>query len=125
MGVPVGLQRSRRKPTIPNLNLCIPMADDTTANSTPDEIRALLHDVESALSETTGEAAEKFTDLRERLQAVLAEGQSSFERVRVEAARRAKQADHFVRENPYYAVGIAAGVGALVGLLVSRSSQKS
>ena len=101
------------------------MANDTTETSTPEEIRALLHDVESALSETTGEAAEKFSELRERLQAVLAEGQSSFERVRAEAARRAKQADHFVRENPYYAVGIAAGVGALVGLLVSRSCQKS
>jgi ElaB/YqjD/DUF883 family membrane-anchored ribosome-binding protein len=101
------------------------MADDTTATSTPDEIRALLHDVETALSETTGEAAERFTELRERLRAVLAEGQSSYERVRDEAMRRAKQADHFVRENPYYAVGIAAGVGALVGLLVSRTCQKS
>jgi ElaB/YqjD/DUF883 family membrane-anchored ribosome-binding protein len=101
------------------------MADDTPATSTPEEIRALLHDVEAALSATTGEAAEKFTELRERLQTVLAEGQSSLERVRTEAVRRAKQADHFVRENPYYAVGIAAGVGALVGLLVSRSGQKS
>ena len=101
------------------------MANDTTASSTPEEIRALLHDVESALSETTGEAAEKFTELRERLRAVLAEGQSSYERARDEAVRRAKQADHFVRENPYYAVGIAAGVGALVGLLVSRSCQNS
>lgn len=101
------------------------MANDTSSTSTPEEIRALLHDVESAMSETTGEAAEKFSELRERLRAVLAEGQSSYERVRDEAVRRAKQADHFVRENPYYAVGIAAGVGALVGLLVSRSCQKS
>src|SRR3954462_1327931 len=99
--------------------------DETEESSTPDNIRALLHDVESALSETTGEAAEKFTELRERLREVLAEGESKFERVRGEAVRRAKQADHFVRENPYYAVGIAAGVGALVGLLVSRSSQKA
>ena len=101
------------------------MANDTTATSTPDEIRTLLHDVESAMSETTGEAAEKFTELRERLRTVLAEGQSTYERVRDETVRRAKQADHFVRENPYYAVGIAAGVGALVGLLVSRGCQKS
>jgi ElaB/YqjD/DUF883 family membrane-anchored ribosome-binding protein len=98
--------------------------DAESESTTPDEIRSLLHDVESALSETTGEAAEKFTELRERLREVLAEGESKFERVRGEAVRRAKQADHFVRENPYYAVGIAAGIGALVGLLVSRS-QKS
>lgn len=100
------------------------MADNSTTSS-PEEIRALLHDVESALSETTGEAAEKFTELRERLREVLAEGQSSYERVRDEAVRRAKQADHFVRENPYYAVGVAAGVGALIGILVSRSSHRS
>jgi ElaB/YqjD/DUF883 family membrane-anchored ribosome-binding protein len=102
------------------------MADDTTpTTTTPEEVRALLQDIENALSETTGEAAEKFTELRERLHAVLAEGQNSFERIRSEAVRHAKQADHFVRENPYYAVGIAAGVGALVGLLVSRGCQKS
>jgi ElaB/YqjD/DUF883 family membrane-anchored ribosome-binding protein len=103
------------------------MADNNAspASTTPEEIRALLHDVESALSETTGEAAEKFAELRERLQAVLAEGQSSLERVRDEALRRAKQADQLVRENPYYAIGVAAGIGALVGILVSRSCQKS
>ena len=51
--------------------------------------------------------------------------QSSYERIKTEAVRHAKQADHFVRENPYYAVGIAAGVGALIGLLVSRSGNRS
>jgi ElaB/YqjD/DUF883 family membrane-anchored ribosome-binding protein len=103
------------------------MADnnESATTTTPEEIRTLLHDVETALSETTGEAAEKFTELRERLQAVLAEGQSSYERIKTEAARHARQADHFVRENPYYAVGIAAGVGALIGILVSKSCQKS
>lgn len=102
------------------------MADNNASTTTtPEEIRTLLHDVESALSETTGEAAEKFTELRERLQTVLAEGQSSYERIKTEAVRHAKQADHFVRENPYYAIGIAAGVGALIGLLVSRSGNRS
>lgn len=98
---------------------------ESTTTTSPDDIRLLLKDVETALSETTGEAAEKFTELRERLHAVISEGQSSYERVKDEATRRAKQADHFVRENPYYAVGIAAGVGALVGLLVSRSCNRS
>lgn len=101
------------------------MANDDSTSSSPEEIRALLHDVEAALSETTGETAEKFSELRERLQAVLAEGQSSYERIKSESVRYAKQADHFVRENPYYAVGIAAGVGALVGLLLSRNNQNT
>jgi ElaB/YqjD/DUF883 family membrane-anchored ribosome-binding protein len=102
------------------------MADNAPASTTtPEEIRSLLHDVESALADTTGEAAEKFTELRERLRAVLAEGESSFERIRGEAIRRTKEVDHFVRENPYYAVGVAAGVGALIGLLVSRSGRSA
>ncbi len=32
-----------------------------------------------------------------------------------------KQADTLVRENPYYTAGIAAGIGAIIGILVSRS----
>jgi ElaB/YqjD/DUF883 family membrane-anchored ribosome-binding protein len=100
------------------------MAENSTTTTSPEDIRVLLKDVESALSETTGEAAEKFAEVRERLRAVLAEGQSSYERACDEAVRRAKQADHFVRENPYYAVGVAAGVGALVGILLSRSCSR-
>jgi ElaB protein len=102
------------------------MADNASSpTTTPEEIRSLLHDVESALSDTNGEASEKITELRERLRAVLAEGESSFERIRGEAIRRAKEADHLVRENPYYAVGVAAGVGALIGILLSRGGNRS
>jgi ElaB/YqjD/DUF883 family membrane-anchored ribosome-binding protein len=83
----------------------------TTHNNT--DLKVLLHDAERALSNTAGAASEKFSALRERLS-------SAMEASRTEAVRRAKQADEMVRENPYYAAGIAAGVGALVGILVSR-----
>jgi ElaB/YqjD/DUF883 family membrane-anchored ribosome-binding protein len=32
----------------------------------------------------------------------------------------AKAADDYVRENPWTAVGIAAGVGILIGVLINR-----
>lgn len=89
--------------------------------STSDDLKALLHEAEQALSSTAGEAGDKFEELRERLRDALETGKYSLERMRAEAARRAKQADQLVRDNPYYAIGIAAGVGAVVGLLVSRS----
>ncbi len=92
---------------------------------TSDDLKALLHEAEQALSNTAGEAGDKFDDLRERLRDALETSKYSLERLRSEATRRAKQADQMVRDNPYYAIGIAAGVGAIVGILVSRSLSNS
>ena len=81
-------------------------------------LQVLLHDAEKALSNTAGAAGEKITELRERMRDALEAG-------RAEATRRAKQADELVHEHPYYAVGIAAGIGALIGILISRSCSNS
>lgn len=84
------------------------------------EFRALLREAEQALSRA-GDSGEQFSDLIARLRAAVGEGRDTLERLREEALRQAKQADQLVRENPYYAIGIAAGIGALIGILVSRS----
>jgi ElaB/YqjD/DUF883 family membrane-anchored ribosome-binding protein len=81
-------------------------------------LQVLLHDAEKALSNTAGVAGEKIAELRERMRDALDAG-------RAEATRRAKQADEMVHEHPYYAVGIAAGIGALIGILISRSGSNS
>jgi ElaB/YqjD/DUF883 family membrane-anchored ribosome-binding protein len=98
---------------------------EKTESHTAADLKSLLHEAEQALSSTAGEAGDKFDELRTRLRSALNEGAHSLERLRTEATRRAKQADQLVRENPYYAVGIAAGVGALIGILVSRSCTSS
>jgi ElaB/YqjD/DUF883 family membrane-anchored ribosome-binding protein len=92
---------------------------------TADDLKALLHEAEQALSHTAGEAGDKFDELRNRLRTALDQGKYSLDHLRAEATRRAKQADQLVRENPYYAVGIAAGIGAVIGILVSRSCNSS
>lgn len=92
-----------------------------TESHTAEDLRALLHEAEQALSETAGEAGEKFDELRDRLRTALDTGKYSLDRLRAEASRRAKQADQLVRDNPYYAIGIAAGVGAIIGILTARS----
>jgi ElaB/YqjD/DUF883 family membrane-anchored ribosome-binding protein len=89
--------------------------------STSEDLKALLHEAEQALSDTAGNAGEKFDELRERLRDAIDNGKFSIERMRGEAIRRAKQADKVVRENPYAAIGIAAGIGAIIGIIVSRS----
>ena len=90
-----------------------------------DDLKALLREAEQALGNTAGEAGEKFDDLRGRLRSALDNGRFTFAQLRSEAARRAKQADKLVRENPYYAIGVAASVGAIIALLVSRRGENS
>jgi len=96
-----------------------------TETTGAEDLRALLQEAEEALSQTAGAAGDKFDELRNRLRATLDQGRYSLSRIRSEAVRRAKQADHLVHEHPYYAVGVAAGVGALVGIIVSRSCNGS
>jgi ElaB/YqjD/DUF883 family membrane-anchored ribosome-binding protein len=86
-----------------------------------DDLKELLREAERALGHV-GQAGDKFDDLRERLRAAVApNGYYGMYELREEAIRRVKQADTMVRQNPYVAIGVAAGVGALLGLLVSRT----
>jgi len=94
---------------------------ESPTDNPPADLKALLREAEKALASTSGEAGEKFDELRDRLRAALSNDHFSFDAIKQETVRRARQADALVRENPYYTAGIAAGIGALVGILVSRS----
>jgi ElaB/YqjD/DUF883 family membrane-anchored ribosome-binding protein len=94
---------------------------ESSTDNPATDLKALLREAEKALGSTSGEAGEKFDELRDRLRAALSNDRFSFDAIKQETVRRAKQADTLVRENPYYTAGIAAGIGAIVGILVSRS----
>jgi ElaB/YqjD/DUF883 family membrane-anchored ribosome-binding protein len=105
----------------PNLNSKTTMSEKThPAESTSHDLKSLLREAEQALA---GEAGDKVEELRDRLRAAINEGRYSLAALREETVRRAKQADGLIRENPYYAIGVAAGVGALIGILVCRQRQ--
>jgi ElaB/YqjD/DUF883 family membrane-anchored ribosome-binding protein len=95
--------------------------ESTTLDNPTAELKALLREAEKALSHSGGEAGEKFDELRGRLRDALSTHHFSLDAIKQETVRRAKQADTLVRENPYYTAGIAAGIGAIIGILVSRS----
>jgi ElaB/YqjD/DUF883 family membrane-anchored ribosome-binding protein len=71
-----------------------------------------------------GRRGDKVAELRLRVQdrLVLAKAQlADAEAAVIEKARQAgRAADDYVHENPWSSVGIAAGVGFLIGLLVGR-----
>lgn len=88
------------------------------------DIKAVIADAEDMLAATAGQAGEKIADLRARGAVRLKEAKVRLleaETVLVAKTKAAAQAtDAYVHESPWTAIGVAAGVGVLVGLLFSR-----
>src|SRR5437868_1555562 len=86
-----------------------------------DDLGTLAEDARALLSATADVAGDKVSEARKRLTAALENGKEMYGRAREQAIEGAKATDKAVHEHPYKAMGIALGVGALVGFLVARS----
>ena len=88
------------------------------------DIKSVISEAEEILGATAEQAGEKIAHLRARIQARLRDAKvrlAEAEDVLVEKTRAAARAtDDYVHESPWTAVGIAAGVGLLVGLILGR-----
>lgn len=88
------------------------------------DFKAVVADTEELLKLTAGQAGDKVSDVRARLGERLTSAKyklQDFEAAVVEKTKAAARAtDDYVHENPWKAVGVAAGVGFLLGLLVNR-----
>ena len=84
------------------------------------DLGTLSEDAHALLTATADIAGEKVVEARKRLAVALESGKALAGRVRAKALEGAKVADEAVRENPYASIGIAFGVGALIGFLVAR-----
>ncbi len=88
------------------------------------DMKVLVADTEELLRATASQAGEKATVARERIQATLATTKAKLieaERALLDKTKQAAKAtDEYVHDNPWQAVGVAARVGFLLGLLIGR-----
>ena len=88
------------------------------------DLRVVVTDAEELLRATAGQAGEKGAVARERIQENLAAAKARLvvaeEAVVAKTKQAAKATDEYVHENPWRAVGIGAGVGLIIGMLISR-----
>ena len=84
-----------------------------TTNNLMDDLRAVIADAEELLRATADQAGPRVQEARARAEESLRSA-----RERMEGAGR--QLDAQVREHPWAAVGVAAGIGLLLGILLSR-----
>jgi ElaB/YqjD/DUF883 family membrane-anchored ribosome-binding protein len=73
---------------------------------------------------TANQAGEGAVQLRERVRDRMSKAKVELIHLQQATVEKAKAAGHatdvFVHENPWKSIGIAAGVGLVVGLLISR-----
>ena len=88
------------------------------------DFKAVVADTEELLRSTAGQSGEKLSELRARAQEHLATAKLKLADAEAAITDKAKEAgrvaDDYVQDNPWGAVGIAAGVGLLIGLLIGR-----
>jgi ElaB/YqjD/DUF883 family membrane-anchored ribosome-binding protein len=84
------------------------------------DMSQLAADARAFMAATADVAGEKVGEARQRLAAALDNAKEIAGRVRDKAVEAAEAADEVVHEHPYPAIGIAFGVGALIGYLAAR-----
>ena len=96
----------------------------TSKEKLMEDLRLVVADAEELLRATANQAGEGAAVARTRIQENLqvVKGRlASAEDVLIERTRdAAKDADRYVHDNPWQAIGISACVGAIVGMLISR-----
>ena len=98
--------------------------DDVSKEKLMQDLQMVVSDAEELLKATAGQAGDKVSAARERIQESLSAARTRLSKAQEAMLEKTKQAaratDEYVHENPWRAVGIAAGVGLVVGMLISR-----
>jgi ElaB/YqjD/DUF883 family membrane-anchored ribosome-binding protein len=88
------------------------------------DFKVVVADAEELLRTTASQAGDKAADLRAKIQTRLADAKLRIADAEVAMVDKAKEvgrvADNYVHDNPWRSVGVAAGFGFIVGLLIGR-----
>jgi ElaB/YqjD/DUF883 family membrane-anchored ribosome-binding protein len=85
------------------------------------DLKILAADAEELVRVTAAQTGDRIVDARSKFQQSIAGLKPRLTQAQSVLAENAKAADAAVRDQPWAAVGIAAGVGLLLGLLIGRS----
>ena len=86
---------------------------ETPSRDLMDELRAVINDAEELLRATADQAGPKVQEARAR-------AEESLRQAKERMLGAGHELDAKVRANPWAAVGIAAGAGLILGILLSR-----
>ena len=92
-------------------------AGEGTKEKLVQDLMTLVNDAEALVTATGGQLADKS---KAELVAALDRVKTGCRKLQDRAVAGARSADRVIREHPYQSVGIAFGVGLLIGVLAKR-----
>jgi ElaB/YqjD/DUF883 family membrane-anchored ribosome-binding protein len=84
------------------------------------DLKTAMNEAEEAMRATSGQTGEKASEVRSRLAAALESAKATCHRLEDKTMAAAKATDRVIREHPYESIGVAFGLGLLIGVLVAR-----
>jgi ElaB/YqjD/DUF883 family membrane-anchored ribosome-binding protein len=98
--------------------------DAVSRDKIAQDMKAVISDAEELLRATASQAGDQIAAARERIQDSLYRAKvklAEAEGIVLDSTREiARATDDYVHDHPWRAVGIAAGIGLVVGLLIGR-----
>jgi ElaB/YqjD/DUF883 family membrane-anchored ribosome-binding protein len=89
-----------------------------------EDMRTLARDAESLLKATADDVSEKAREARARVTAALEQAKATYQEIQAQGVEKAtaaaRKADDTIRAHPYESIGVAFGVGILIGALLRR-----
>ena len=84
------------------------------------DLKRIVRDSEELLHTTKDAVGDKAQEVRERLTDALDATKRTCRDLEDKAIEGAKAADKTIRDHPYQSIGVAFGVGLLIGVLVTK-----
>ena len=89
-----------------------------------DDFKDVMTDAEALIKATANQGGEALASVRAKAEQSLAAAKAKMADAQAEVVARtraaAKVTDVYVHENPWQAIGVAAGVGLMIGFLMGR-----
>lgn len=88
-----------------------------------EHISRLMAEAEAMIAGPVAEqSSSRLAEIKNRLESARERLGDVYSRARQNVVAGAKYTDETIRENPYYSIGLALGIGVLLGALVRRNS---
>jgi ElaB/YqjD/DUF883 family membrane-anchored ribosome-binding protein len=84
------------------------------------DLKSVVREAEDLMNATAGQTGEKVAQARSRLEAALESAKTAYQQLQEKTATATRETDRTIRQHPYESIGIAFGLGLLVGVLVAR-----
>lgn len=90
-----------------------------------EDLQQVIKDAEELLKNVEHQTDSGFQSARNRFESTLRNAKAEIARIEDTVVTKTKEAAHatdtYVKENPWQSIGIAAGIGLLLGVVIGRS----